>query len=143
LRIVPVTQTHAPDVLAGIDNLVAINAALEIDLFGQINAEFAAGAQISGTGGLVDFIRGARASRNGRAIVMIQADGRGASRIVPSLERPATVARADAPIVVTEYGAVDLAPLNIDDRANAIIALAAPAHQAALSEAWARMRTAL
>jgi acyl-CoA hydrolase len=143
LRLVPVTQTHAPEVLAGIDNLVAINAALEIDLFGQINAEFAAGAQISGTGGLVDFIRGARASRNGRAIVMIQADGRGVSRIVPKLERPPTVARADAPIVVTEYGAVDLAPLNIDDRASAIIALAAPTQQSALSEAWARMRTAL
>ena len=143
LRLAPVTHTHAPFVLAGIDNLVAINAALEIDLFGQINAEFAGDAQISGTGGLVDFIRGARASRGGRAIVMVQAEGRGASRIVPRLSNAVTVARADAPIVITEHGVVDLAPLALDARATAIIALAAPAHRDALAAAWAEMRATL
>ena len=143
LRLAPVTHTHAPFVLAGIDNLVAINAALEIDLFGQINAEFAGDAQISGTGGLVDFIRGARASRGGRAIVMVQAEGRGASRIVPRLSNAVTVARADAPIVITEHGVVDLAPLALDTRATAIIALAAPAHRDALAAAWAEMRATL
>ena len=136
----PVSFTHAPAVLAGIDNLVAINAALEIDLFGQINAEFAGAEQASGTGGLVDFIRGARASRGGRAIVMIQAEGRGVSRVVPKLQTAVTVTRADTPIVVTEHGAVDLAPLTLDDRAGAIIALAAPAHRDALTGAWTDLR---
>ena len=135
-----VPDTHAHAVLAGIDNLVAINAALEIDLFGQINAEATAGAQISGTGGLVDFIRGARASVGGRAIVMLQAEGRGASRISPRLESAVTVARADVAIVVTEYGAIDLAPLALDARAAAIISLAAPAHRAALTATWQTMR---
>ncbi len=143
LRVVPVTQTHAHAVLAGIDNLVAINAALEVDLFGQINAESAGDKQISGTGGLVDFIRGARASQGGRAIVMVQADGRGVSRIVPRLQGAVTVARADVPIVVTEHGAVDLAPLDVDARAAAVISLAAPIHRDALSAAWARMRATL
>ncbi len=140
LRLAPVSHTHAQSVLAGIDNLVAINAALELDLFGQINAEIAGGAQISGTGGLVDFIRGAHAARGGRAIVMLQAEGRGASRIVPRLQHAVTVARADAPIVVTEHGAVDLAPLALEERAAAVIALAAPVHRPALSAAWEQMR---
>lgn len=139
----PVSFTHDAAVLAGIDRLVAINAALEIDLFGQINAEFAGSEQISGTGGLVDFIRGARASRDGRAIVMIQAEGRGASRIVPRLQNGVTVARADAPIVVTEHGAVDLAPLSLDERAAAIIGLAADRHRGALSAAWREIRDRL
>lgn len=143
VRLVPVPQTHAHAVLAGIENLVAINAALEIDLFGQINAELTGGGQISGVGGLVDFVRGAKAAPGGRAIVMIQAEGRGASRIVPWLSGPVTVSRVDAPIVVTEHGTVDLAPLDIDARAAALTTLAAPAHRDVLAAAWREMRAAL
>ncbi len=143
VRLVSVAETHAHAVLAGIDNLVAINAALEIDLFGQINAELAGGGQISGVGGLVDFVRGAKAAPGGRAIVMIQAEGRGASRIVPRLPGPITVSRVDAPIVVTEHGAIDLATLDIDARAAALVSLAAPAYRDALVAAWKEMRTAL
>lgn len=143
LRLVGVPQTHGAAALAAVPSLVAINAALEVDLFGQVNAEFAGAAQISGTGGLVDFIRGARASAGGRAIVMVQSEGRGVSRIVPLLKTPATISRADAPIVVTEHGAADLAPLDLDARAAAVIALAAPAHRDALGEAWRAMRDAM
>jgi acyl-CoA hydrolase len=140
LRLAGVPETHGAAALAAIPSLVAINAALEIDLFGQINAEIAAGAQISGTGGLMDFVRGARASEGGRAIVMIQAEGKGVSRVVPRLAGPVTIGRTDAPIVVTEHGAADLAPLDVDARAEAIVALAAPAHREALAAAWAQMR---
>ncbi|MDX2234933.1 MAG: acetyl-CoA hydrolase/transferase C-terminal domain-containing protein [Hyphomonadaceae bacterium] len=143
LRLVSVAETHAHDVLAAIDRFVAINAALEIDLFGQINAELAGDAQISGVGGLVDFVRGANASSGGRALVMIQAEGRGASRVVPRLTGPVTVSRVDAPIVVTEYGAVDLGPLDIDARAEAITSLAAPAYREKLRAAWRAMRSVL
>lgn len=140
LRLVDVPRTHGAASLAAIPSLVAINAALEVDLFGQINAEVAGGRQISGTGGLVDFVRGARASANGRVIVMVQAEGRDGSRIVPRLGTPATIARADAPIVVTENGVADLAPLDLDARADAIIALAGPAHRSMLADAWRDMR---
>jgi acyl-CoA hydrolase len=143
LRLVSVAETHGAAALARIDNLVAINAALEIDLFGQINAELAGGRQISGTGGLVDFVRGARTSKGGRPFVMIQAEGKGGSRIVPRLTGPVTITRNDPPIVVTEHGLVDLAPLDIDARAHAIIELAAPAHRAGLQAAWNEMRAAL
>lgn len=143
LKLVGVPDTHGHEALAAIPRLVAINAALEVDLLGQINAETAGAAQISGTGGLMDFVRGARASKGGRAIVMVQAETRGASRVVPLLKTPPTIARTDAPIVVTEHGAANLAALDIDARAEAIIALAAPAHRATLADAWREMRKAM
>lgn len=145
LKLVSVAETHGAAALARIDNLVSINAALEVDLFGQVNAAFAGAQQISGSGGLVDFTRGARASRGGRAIVMIQAEGKGgASRVVPRLANGAvTIAQAEAPIIVTEFGAVDLGPLSVDARAAALIALAPPSQRDALSAAWRDMRAAL
>jgi len=143
LRLAGVPETHGHAALAAIPRLVAINAALEVDLLGQINAEIAGAAQLSGTGGLMDFVRGARASQGGRAIVMVQAETRGASRVVPLLKTPPTIARTDAPIVVTEYGAADLAPLDIDARAEAVIGLAAPAHREALTQAWRDLRKAM
>jgi len=145
VSLVSVAETHGAGALAAIDNFVAINAALEVDLFGQVNAAFAGSQQISGSGGLVDFVRGARASRGGRAIVMIQAEGKGGvSRVVPRLAQGAvTVAQAEAPIIVTEFGAVDLAPLGIDARADALVALAPPLQRGALFEAWREVRAAL
>jgi acyl-CoA hydrolase len=145
LSLVGVPETHGAAALANIDGLVAINAALEVDLFGQVNAEFAGAEQISGVGGLVDFIRGARTSRNGRPIVMLQAEGKGgASRIVPRLKAHAvTVSRADAPIIVTEFGAVDLGPLDINARATALVALAPPAAREDLARAWSQMRATM
>jgi len=63
IRFEPSSFTHDIRVLAGIPRLVAVNSAIEIDLFGQANAEFQDGRQISGVGGLTDFLRGARLSR--------------------------------------------------------------------------------
>ncbi len=145
LSLVSVAETHGAVALAAVENLVAINAALEVDLFGQVNAAFAGAQQISGSGGLVDFVRGARTSRGGRAIIMIQAEGKGGvSRVVPRLAQgTVTVAQAEAPIIVTEFGAVDLAPLSIDARAGALIALAPSVQRDPLSRAWRDMRAAL
>jgi len=141
LKMAPVSHTHAHSVLSRIEKLVSINACLEIDLFGQINAEFAGAEQIASVGGLVDFIRAARAAPGGRAIVALAAEGRGATRIVPRLTHGAvTVTRNDAPLIVTEHGAVDLAELDMDSRADALIGLAAPHHRAGLKDAWAAMR---
>ncbi|MBI1187608.1 MAG: acetyl-CoA hydrolase [Alphaproteobacteria bacterium] len=143
LKMAPISHTHAYAVLSRIEKLVSINACLEVDLFGQLNAEFAGENQIASVGGLVDFIRAARAAPGGRAIVALQAETRGVSRIVPQLAHPATVSRYDAPIVVTEHGGVDLAELDLDARAEALIGLAAPAHRDSLRESWRAMRQML
>jgi acyl-CoA hydrolase len=137
LQLLPISQTHDGATMARIDRFTSINAALEIDLYGQINCEFAGDKTIAGVGGAADFLRGARASRHGKPIVMIQAEGKGGvSRIVPRLSGPSvSIARSDAPILVTEYGAIDLEPLDVLARANAIIALAAPAHRDQLAHA--------
>lgn len=136
-----VDYTHDFAVLSAIPKLHAINAALEVDLFGQVNAEFAGLDQIASVGGLSDFTRGARASPGGRAIVMLQAEGKGGqSRIVARLSAPAvTLTRNEAPTIVTEFGVADLAGLDTEARAQALTALAPPAARGALSEAWAAM----
>jgi acyl-CoA hydrolase len=142
LRLMPISHTHGIDHLAKLDRFTSINAALEIDLYGQINCEFAGERALAGVGGGVDFLRGARASQGGKPIIMIQAQGKdGNNRIVPRLATPSvSIARTDAPILVTQFGWVDLEPLDIQARARAIISLAAPDHHKALTEAWSEMQ---
>ena len=83
-------HTHEVSAMAQLSNFVSVNSAVEIDLFGQVNAEVAGGRQISGTGGSVDFMRGAKASRGGRSIIAMNATAKGGSvsRIVPDICRP-------------------------------------------------------
>jgi 4-hydroxybutyrate CoA-transferase len=120
-------HTHEVAAIRRIPNFVSINSAVEIDLYGQVNAEFAGGRQISGTGGSVDFMRAAKSSPGGRSIVAMTATARGgsASRIVPKVEM-VTALRTDVDIVVTEYGIADLKYLPNRARAEALISIAAP-----------------
>ncbi len=120
-------HTHEVDAIRQLDNFVSINSAVEIDLYGQINAEFAGGRQISGTGGSVDFMRAAKASKGGRSIVAMNATARGGSvsRIVQKVEL-VTALRTDVDIVVTEYGVADIKHLPNQARAEALIDIAAP-----------------
>ncbi len=120
------TYTHDPSVLASIDRLVAINSAVEVDLTGQVNAEMAGGVYVGAVGGIVDFLRGAARSRGGTPIVALPATAGGRSRIVAELSGPATVARSDAGVVVTEHGAADLRGLTLRERTDRMIAIAAP-----------------
>lgn len=142
----PVSHTHAHATLSAIDGLVAINSVIEVDLFGQANAEFLNRRQVSGAGGLVNFLRGAGDSRGGRAVTALCATARGGtrSRIVPRLAPNAvSVARADMGTVVTEHGHADLGALDIDARAEALIAIADPAFRDTLSNEWDAMRRAM
>lgn len=144
IRFEPASFTHDIRTLAAIPRLVAVNSALEVDLFGQANAEFIAGRQVSGVGGLTDFLRGARLSEGGVPIVALNATARGKSRIVPRLAPKAvSVPRADMGVVVTEYGAADVRELDLDGRAQVLIAMAAPEHRDGLSNAWDEMRRAM
>ena len=134
VRFAPVGHTHDPVVLAGISQLVSINSVLEIDLSGQANAEAIGGKQVSRQGGLVDFHRQARS-----AVLMLGSVARGgaSSRIVPHLApgTPVSVSRADVDIVVTEHGVARLRGLSLAERAEALIRIADPRHQAWLREA--------
>ncbi|MEQ8403707.1 MAG: acetyl-CoA hydrolase/transferase C-terminal domain-containing protein [Oceanicaulis sp.] len=146
LQMTPVNRTHAMSVLSGLAKFTAINSVIEVDLFGQANAEFVGGRQVSGGGGLVDFARGAQGSPGGKAIFALASTAKGGSisRIVPRLAPDATtLTRADVEIVVTEHGAADLRGLSLDARAQALIDIAHPEHRAGLEKAWADMRRSL
>ena len=93
----PVDYVNDPHVIAQNDNVVSINAALQIDLTGACNAEHVLGHQYSATGGQLDFVRGAYASRGGKSIIACHstaAKGK-VSRIVARLDGPVTTPRID------------------------------------------------
>jgi len=125
--LVGANRTHDAAEIARLDNFVSINSAVQVDLLGQINGEFAGGRQISGTGGSVDFMRSARGSRGGRSIVALPSTARGGSvsRIVPRVDM-VTALRSDVDIVVTEHGIAHLRDLPMPERARRLRAVAAP-----------------
>ena len=129
--------THEVGVIREIPGFVSINSAVEIDLFGQVNAERVAGRQISGTGGSVDFMRAAKASKGGRSIVAMTATARGGSvsRIVPRVEL-VTALRTDVDLVVTEFGVAALKHASAAARAEALIGIADPAFRDELRDTW-------
>jgi acyl-CoA hydrolase len=144
LWMAPASETHEPAVLARLENFVAINSALEIDLMGQVNAEARAGRIISSSGGLTDFVRMAGFVPGGRPIVALgstAARGR-ISRIVPALAAgtPAAIVKSDPLIVVTEHGIADLRGLDFDEKAERLIAIAAPDHREELARSWREVR---
>ena len=144
IRFAPVGFTHSINTLSAIRGLVSVNSVIEIDLFGQANAEMMGGDQISGQGGLVDFVRGAKAAMDGRSVLALASTaGRGSiSRIVPHLPAgtPVTVARADVDLVVTEHGVADLRLASLEERAQKLIAIADPRHRDGLEQAWRESR---
>ena len=134
-------HTHAASLLACLPCLMAVNSALSVDLFGQANLEMLDGHMVSGVGGAADFSRGASLSPGGASIIALPATtGKGqASRIVPALNGPSSIPRHDVDIIVTEFGAADLRDCSAIQRAEKIIAIAAPQHQSALQDAWRAM----
>jgi len=147
LRLVDVGQTHDVQAIAATARFVAINTAVEVDLFGQVNAERAGGAIQAGAGGLPAFAIGALASPGGRLLICVPSTAKrgSVSRIVPALGEQAlcTLPRWLADAVVTEHGVAELRGLSLDARAQALIAIAAREHRDALSAAWDLMRARL
>jgi 4-hydroxybutyrate CoA-transferase len=145
LRFAPVSHTHDVRVIARLDRFVAINSVLAVDLSGQANAEMLGGRQVSGTGGLLDFVRGARLAKGGRSILALPSTAGGrTSRIVPRLGEADIVScpRADADVVVTEHGIARLRDKSLDERALALIAIADPAFRDELAARWETLRRA-
>ncbi len=127
--------THDADVLANFDRFVSINSAVEVDLTGQINSEVASGSYVGAVGGALDFTRAAHRSRGGLPIIALPATAGTQSRIVHRISGPVTIGRSDAGLIVTEFGVADLRGLTLDQRVKKMLAIAHPAHRAALEHA--------
>ena len=130
--------THSLATLAGLKQLIAVNSALEVDLFGQCNLELAGGRAVSGAGGAPDFARGAKMSPRGLSIVALPSMAHARSRIVSQLPAEAitTLPRTDVDVVVTEHGAADFRGRSVHERAELMIQIAAPEVRAALTQEW-------
>ncbi len=129
----PVNYTNSTATISKLDNFISINNAVDIDLYGQINAESAGTKQISGAGGQLDFVLGAYASKGGKSFICCSStftskDGVMHSRIRPTLAEGSIVTdtRPNTHYVVTEYGKVCLKGLSTWERAEALISIAHP-----------------
>lgn len=125
-----------PFQIARNDNMVAINAALAVDLTGQVAADTVRGRFFSGIGGQVDFIRGASRSKGGKPIIALPSTAKGGavSRIQATFEEGTGVvtSRGDTHYVVTEFGVADLWGKNIRQRTDTLIGIAHPDFRAEL-----------
>lgn len=131
--IYPVSYTNDPAVIGSNPKVVAINNAIEVDLFSQVASEASGPRQISGTGGQLDFILGAYRSEGGKGLICINStfkrkDGSIGSRIVPTLS-PGTIVtcpRSVVHYVVTEFGSAQLKAKSTWQRSEALINIAHP-----------------
>ncbi len=126
----PVDYTNDVRVISQISNMVSINSCVEVDLTGQVCAEAIGTRQISGIGGQVDFVRGAKLSKGGRSIIACYSTAKGGtvSRIVSMFGAgtPVTTSRTDVDYVVTEFGIAPMRGHTLRDRARSLISIAHP-----------------
>ena len=132
-----IKYTNDPWVIASNPGMIAINSATEVDLTGQISADSIGTRIFSGTGGQLDFVRGATMSEGGKSVTAFASrTNKGKNKIVDMLNPGAGVVtpRADAHWIVTEYGAVDLYGKSLQERARLMISIAHPDDRAMLEE---------
>lgn len=135
----PAEYVNDPVIASQNDGLVAVNAAIEVDLTGQVCSDSMGTYIYSGFGGQVDFIRAAARSKGGKPIIVLPSSAKKGtlSRIVPVLKEGAGVvtSRADVHYVVTEHGVAHLFGKNLRERAEALIGVADPAFRKELERA--------
>ncbi len=133
-----IKYTNDPWVIAQNDNVISINSATEVDLTGQVCADSIGTRIFSGTGGQLDFVRGAKMSKGGKAVIALASrTNKGMTKIVPTLKAGAGVVtpRPDVQWVVTEYGAVNLYGKSLQERAKLLISIAHPDYREQLDRA--------
>ncbi len=137
----PASTTHGIGSLARQNRLVAINSALEIDLYGQVNAEMIDNRYVGAVGGQVDFMHAAASQARGLSIIAMPSvtnNGKH-SRIVPQLANPmVTTSKSDVDIIITEQGVADLRGKSLQQRAQAISEIAAPSFREDIRRAMHR-----
>ena len=133
-----VAYTNNPAVIAQNPKVVALNSAIQIDLTGQVCADSIGATMFSGSGGQLDFMLGAGASKGGVPIIaMPAATGKGVSKIVPTLTEGAGVVTPRTVVhwVITEYGAVNLFGKPMRERAKLLISISHPSVREELERA--------
>ncbi|MBQ7242114.1 MAG: butyryl-CoA:acetate CoA-transferase [Firmicutes bacterium] len=141
----PVEYTNDARVISQIDNFISINNAVDLDLFGQVNAETSGTKQISGAGGQLDFVLGAYLSKGGKSFICLSSTfekgGELKSRIVPTLAPGSVItdARPNVNYIVTEYGMANLKGKATWQRAEALINIAHPQFRDELIKEAAKM----
>ena len=128
----PLQYVNDPAIIGSIDNVVAINNCICVDLYGQVSSESSGTRHISGTGGQLDFMDGAARSKGGKGFIAMTAtytdrQGNLRSRIVPHLGGDiVTTPRSQAYYIVTEYGIANLVGRTTWERAESMVELAHP-----------------
>lgn len=140
VNMMDVAYVNDPSIICRNPRVVAINSAVEIDVFGQTCADSIGTKHYSGVGGQMDFMRGAAHSKEGKPILALQSTTKnGHSKIVSAMGAgtPVVTTRAHVHYIVTEYGVAYLHGKNLKERANAMIAIAHPDHREQLErEVW-------
>ena len=143
LEMHPVEYTNDPYLAGQNDNLVCINATMQIDFMGQCGSESLGPMPYSGTGGQADFVRAANRSNGGKAFIVLPSTAKNdtISRIVPTLSpgTHVTTSKNDINYVVTEYGVAQLRGKTAKQRAEALIAIAHPDFRGELREQAKKM----
>ena len=144
LEMHPVDITNDPFLAGQNDNLIAINATMQVDFMGQCGSESLGSTPYSGTGGQSDFVRAANRSKGGKAFIVLPSTAKDdtISRIVPTLTpgTHVTTSKNDVNYVVTEHGVAQLRGKTAKERAQALIAIAHPDFRGELREAAKRMK---
>ena len=142
LEMHPVDFTNDPALAGMNDNLIAINATMQVDLIGQCGSETLGFTPYSGSGGQADFVRAANRSKGGKSFIVLPSTAKddSISRIVPVLSpgTHVTTSKNDVNYVVSEYGVAQLRGKSAKQRAEALIGIAHPDFRGELREA-ARM----
>ena len=130
VEMLPVDYVNDPAVIARHPNFISVNAALEVDFFGQVCAESIGTLHVSGTGGQSDYVRGATQSLGGKSFIAFASTAKNGtvSRITATLTPGALISTSknDVDNVVTEYGIARLRGRTLSQRAKALIAIAHP-----------------
>lgn len=130
IEILPVDYVNDPAVICKNDNMISINAALEVDFFGQVCAESVGTKHMSGSGGQIDYVRGACQSKGGKSFIAFTSTAKGGtiSKIKPILTQGAicTTSKNDVDYIVTEYGIAHLRGRSLGERTKQLIAIAHP-----------------
>jgi acyl-CoA hydrolase len=130
IAILPVDYVNDPEVICRNDNMISINAALEVDLWGQVCAESVGTRHMSGSGGQIDYVRGACQSKGGKSFIAFSSTAKGGtiSKIKSILTPGAvvTTSKNDVDYIVTEYGVAHLRGESLGSRARQLIAIAHP-----------------
>lgn len=130
IELLPVNYVNDPNVICKNDNMISINAALEVDLWGQVCAESVGTKHMSGSGGQIDYVRGACQSKGGMSFIAFSSTAKNGtiSKIRPILTPGAvcTTSKNDVDCIVTEYGIAKLRGKSLGERAKQLIEIAHP-----------------